>query len=157
MKDLFIDNNIAKNFANPLDIEYKKLVKWLLQPRKNNTRANAYLVASNHLSMEYGRTCCGAGSSTSIPVIIGKLQADGRLRKFTNKQIKTFKARYCSARVKRRLTCNYDDREFHIPTVLMSYRKYALSRDGNFRTDLINFPGFTVLAEKRPQDLPYAK
>jgi len=28
-KDIFIDTNIAKNFTNPLDPEYKKLVFWL--------------------------------------------------------------------------------------------------------------------------------
>jgi len=30
-KDIFIDNNIAKNFTNPLDGEYKKLVQWLMR------------------------------------------------------------------------------------------------------------------------------
>lgn len=28
-KDIFIDNNIASKFSNPLDPEYKKLIKWL--------------------------------------------------------------------------------------------------------------------------------
>ena len=29
MKDIFIDNNIAKNFGNPMDEEYQKLIRWL--------------------------------------------------------------------------------------------------------------------------------
>ena len=57
-KDLFIDNNIAKNFSNPLDPEYKKLIKWLIEfnsnPKKHDD--NAHLVVSQKLIAEYYRT-----------------------------------------------------------------------------------------------------
>ncbi|MDY6785065.1 MAG: hypothetical protein SW833_21400 [Cyanobacteriota bacterium] len=74
-KDIFIDNNIAKNFANPLDPEYKKLIKWLL------TQNDAYLVVSVKLLQEYKSTCANATSPTSIPLIIDRLTRDGRLLK----------------------------------------------------------------------------
>jgi hypothetical protein len=54
------------------------------------------------------------------------------------------------------LTCNYEDRE-HLPVVLLSQRKYALSLDDRFIADLENFPGFVVLVKKRPEELPYAQ
>ena len=31
IKDLFVDNNIAKNFKNPADPHYEKLIKWLFE------------------------------------------------------------------------------------------------------------------------------
>lgn len=46
-KDIFIDNNITKNFANPLDPEYKKLIKWLMAFDEQDKAKNAYLVISN--------------------------------------------------------------------------------------------------------------
>jgi hypothetical protein len=44
MKDIFIDNSIAKNFANPLDPEYKKLVAWLMRYDQSHKSINAILV-----------------------------------------------------------------------------------------------------------------
>ncbi len=34
-KDIFIDNNVAKNFASAKDVEYLKLIFWLLQYSKD--------------------------------------------------------------------------------------------------------------------------
>lgn len=56
-KDIFIDNNITKNFCNPLDPEYKKLIKWLMAFDEQDKAKNAYLVISNKLLAEYYRTC----------------------------------------------------------------------------------------------------
>ncbi len=57
IKDIFIDNNIAKNFCNPLDPEYKRLIQWLISD------STAYLVVSNKLIVEYTRS---TGQSTSV-------------------------------------------------------------------------------------------
>jgi hypothetical protein len=50
-KDIFIDNNIAKNFSNPLDPDYKKLIKWLREFNDDDPKIhnNAYLMVSNKL------------------------------------------------------------------------------------------------------------
>jgi hypothetical protein len=155
-KDIFIDNNIAKNFTNPLDPEYKKLIKWLITFDEKKKGHNAYLVVSNKLLAEYHRTSGLSYSLTNITVIIGKLQKEGRLIKISNQAIKEFKRQYFSKKVKKKLTCNQEDWE-HIPVILLSDRKYALSFDVKFLVDLENFPGFLVKVARRPQDLPYDK
>lgn len=154
LKDIFIDNNIAKNFANPLDPGYKELVNWLTTFNKNNKADNAYLVVSRLLISEYMRTCCNSSSNTSIPVIISKLTIENRLINISNKDIKAFKRKNFKKNICNNFTCNASDRDL-IPVVLLSYRRYCLSLDGNFINDLRNFPGFIVKVAKKPQDLPY--
>ena len=51
-KDIFIDNNIAMNFANPSDAEYKKLLCWLYV-YNHDPNKDAYLVVSIKLIEEY--------------------------------------------------------------------------------------------------------
>ncbi len=156
-KDLFIDNNIAKNFSNPQDEEYIKLTKWLINFDSSdieNKDNYAHLVVSQKLLVEYLRTSMSATSDTAIPIIIEKMQREGRLILISNQQIKDFKSNHYSRRVERNLRSNNEDRE-HIPLVLLSDRKFALSYDDNFIYDLENFAGFTVRVEKRPEDLPY--
>ncbi len=70
LKDIFIDNNIAKNFSNPLDPEYKKLIRWLITDDRQNSANNAYLVISPKLIAEYQRTARDALSPTNIVIII---------------------------------------------------------------------------------------
>jgi len=49
-KDIFIDNNVAKNFSNPADPEYKKLIKWLVKFDKSiDIEENAHLVLSQKI------------------------------------------------------------------------------------------------------------
>jgi len=153
-KDIFIDNNITKNFANPLDPEYKKLIQWLMAFNPNDTEKNAYLMVSNKLIAEYMRTSGSASSLTNITVIISKMTKEGRLVRITNEEIKAFKQKYFKKKIVKNFTCNEEDRE-HIPVVLLSERKYALSLDDKFINDLIKFPGFVVIAAKRPEKLPY--
>lgn len=156
-KDLFIDNNIAKNFSNPQDKEYIKLTEWLLKLDSadiENKDNYAHLVVSQKLLVEYYRTSMGAVSDTAIPAIIDKLTREGRLITISKLQINDFKSTHYSKRVERNLRSNNEDRE-HIPLVLLSDRKFALSYDDNFIYDLENFAGFTVRVEKRPEDLPY--
>lgn len=147
MKDIFVDNSVVNEFASPKDIEYKKFITWLME--------KGFLVASQKLINEYNRTCSGSYSCTSITVILNRLISDKRIRIFKKTEIENFKRIYFKASVRKVLRSGYVDREYHIPTVLMSNRKYALVDDNNLKYDLVNFPGFTVLAEKRPEDLPY--
>lgn len=153
-KDLFIDNNIASKFSNPMDGEYRKLIQWLLHNDVATPEENAYLVVSKKLLVEYYRSAQNAASDTAIPVIISRLQAEGRLTTISNEQIKQFKTVHFTKKVERSLTCNHEDRE-HLPVALLSARKYALSYDDSFINDLLNFPGFRVTAAKRPELIPY--
>lgn len=155
-KDIFIDNNIAKNFANPLDPEYKKLILWLIKYIPENPDKNAVLVVSNKLLVEYCRTSGNSFSATSIPAIINKLTREGRLQKISNQGIKEFQQKYFSKAIRRKLKSNQEDQE-HIPVVLMSDRKYALTLDDKFTQDLLGFPGFTVTVGKKPTEIPYAE
>lgn len=154
LKDIFIDNNVAKNFANPLDSEYKNLIAWLIRHDVKNSLNDACLAVSNKLLCEYSRTSGYSQSLTNITVIIDILTREGRVNKISNDSIKNFKHKYFKNYVVRRLTCNPSDRD-HIPVVMLSDRKYALSLDGKFRNDINNFPRFSALAAKRPQDIPY--
>ena len=156
-KDLFIDNNIASKFSNPQDIEYIKLTQWLLKfddKDIENKDNYAYLVVSKKLLCEYYRSAMNAKSNTSIPLIIGKLQSQGRLNNISNQEIKDFQTVHFTKTVERKLRSNNEDRD-HIPLVLLSDRKYALTLDDNLKYDLEHFSGFCVRVEKKPENLPY--
>ena len=153
-RDIFIDNNVAKNFSNPLDPHYKGLVKWLFEFDETNPPANAHLAVSKKLLAEYSRTSGQSPSGTNIVVIVGTMQRQGRLFTVSNSQIREFKRQYFTKRVVRNMQCNAEDRD-HIPVVLLSDRKYAISRDRKFVQDLVAFPGFSVRVVGRPQDIAY--
>lgn len=158
-KDIFIDNNIAKNFSYPHDSEYKKLLKWLLDYNVEdilNKNNYAHLVVSHKLIAEYNRTSRDAKSNTSIPIILSKLQKDGRLFFVKNEEIISFQNEYLKKNVLKKLKSNKEDHA-HIAIVLLSDRKYALTYDNNLTFDLENFPSFTVLVKKRPEEIPYDK
>ncbi len=156
-KDLFIDNNVASKFSNPQDKEYIKLTSWLMMydNKKGNKDDYAHLVVSQKLLVEYYRSAQGAKSDTAIPMIIAKLQQQGRLVIKTNQEIKDFKSFHFTKAVEKSLRSNKEDRE-HIPVVLLSERKYAISYDENFTFDVVNFSGFKAKVEKRPEDINYA-
>ena len=105
---------------------------------------------------EYYRTMGHAASGNNIAVIINLLTQQSRLNRISNEQIKEFKQKYFTNKVKRKLTSNEEDRE-HIPVVLLSDRKYALTLDEKFTDDLLNFPSFTATVGKKPSDIPYDK
>lgn len=156
-RDIFIDNNIACRFANPIDPHYKELVSWLIENHvipENQEDDRAYLVVSNKLLNEYLSSCRGAPATNAIPNIVNKLLRDGRLIKISNKQISEFKTTYFTKTVERKLTSNAEDRN-HIPVVLLSERRMALTNDEKFTYDLVNFPGFTVIVSDRPERIPY--
>lgn len=152
MKDLFIDNNLAKNFCTPIDKEFKKLLEWIQNnEEKNNTNKHA-LVISAKLFNEYVASTGHSKSPTNIVFLVNTLIAQGRIKKITNQQIKDFKATHYKKSLK--LLSNAKDQD-HIPTVFLSDRKYVLTADKNFTSDLTTFPGFTALVSKRPENLPY--
>lgn len=154
-KDIFIDNNIACRFSNPMDPEMKKLIAWIME-YEEGSHNNAMLVVSDKLLREYIASCQGAYGATSIPTIIGKLTREGRLTKVTNADIKGFQNIYFTKTVERNLRSNQEDRN-HIPVELLSEREFALTNDRNFTFDLEHFPGFRVIVSSRPENLPYDK
>ncbi len=157
-KDIFIDNNIAKDFASPPDEEYKQLIRWLLEYDEEQEENNAYLVVSNGLIQEYMRSARAARSATSITAIVAKLTREGRLQKITNQQIKAFQQKHFTKKVQKKLICNCEDRNL-MPVVFLSERKYVLTIDVKFANDLINFPKFgkLVVVADHPGKLDYTK
>ncbi len=155
-KDIFIDNNIAKNFANPADKEYKKLIRWLLKFDNNiDFEQNAHLVLSQKIRNEYLESSSGAKSVSNIVVIVSKLIKQGRVNEFSNTEIKEFQQKYFSSKVKKqfkdfRLETNRDSN--HIPIILKSDRKKALIIDKKFKEIVNNFPGFKAKAESKPKE-----
>jgi hypothetical protein len=77
MKDIFIDNNVASRFSNPLDPEYLILINWLKRFNKDDIRNCAHLVVSKKLLHEYYASARYAKSNTSIPMIIDQLTREG--------------------------------------------------------------------------------
>jgi hypothetical protein len=144
MKDILVDNNIAKNFCNPLDEEYKKFIKWLFH--------EGSLVITKQLIVEYQSSCASSGSITNVMAIIDKQQKEGRLNFLSSGDLRSFKFK---PKDERRLHSNKKDRS-HIKAVLLSKRKFAVSRDRFFRADVNSFPGYSARAEARPEDIPYS-
>ena len=156
-RDIFIDNNIASRFSNPADPEYRRLTEWLMNNHdieEGNEDDRAFLVVSKKLLAEYFRSCRNDFGKTSIPMIVDKLTKEGRLVNITNQMIKDFKDTHFTNAVVRKLRSNNEDRD-HIPVVLLSERKFALTYDTNFTYDLEHFPGFTVIVKNRPEDIDY--
>ena len=153
-KDIFIDDNIAKNFVNPVDPEYIKLMNWL-NMFKHNPSCDAYLVVSKKLLEEYNGTHATCKEAQNICVIVATLQIQGRLIIKNNKELREFRRKHYKKHICTHFTCSKPDREYHIPTVLLSNRRYALLIDKNFVNDLSRFPGFTVTVAKRPESINY--
>jgi len=142
-KNVFVDNNVAKNFCNPIDLNYREFIRWLFE--------EGHLVVTNKILGEFVSSTGGSPSSTNIVVVIARLTRDGRLIKFSKSQLD---ALVFSKRIERRLRSNRKDHA-HIKAVLLSDRKLALSLDNNFRHDLNNFPGYQAIARERPEELGY--
>jgi hypothetical protein len=152
MKDIFIDNNIAKDFATPITPAYKKLIEWVLAYNQNTD--DAHLVLSQKLMKEYIASSQNCLKSTAIAIIVTKLTKEGRINSFTNKQIDNFISTYYKPKILKKLLSNHEDR-LHIPIVLLSNRKLALTKDANFTTDLLNFPKHTVIVSDCPSKIDY--
>jgi hypothetical protein len=153
MKDIFIDNNVASRFSRPADEEYKNLIRWLLI-HKRDIDNDAYLLFSKKLEKEYLDSSQHAKSFTSIPYIIEILRRQERLKEFSNKEIDDFLTTYATKKVRRKLREIKKDWN-HLPLVMLSDRKMAITIDDDFLYNLNNFPGFTVITAKRPENIDY--
>lgn len=161
MKDIFIDNNVAKNFATPLDPHYKDLIKWinefdkeLVEKEPEKILDFAHLVVSQKLLVEYLKSSRDCSKPNAIPAIINRLQIQGRLQKKSKTEIDDFKNHNFSKKIEKSLLSNQED-HCHIVCVLISNRKLCLTYDDNLTADLIGFPGHNITVEKRPENLNY--
>jgi len=139
-KDIFIDTNIAKNFTNPLDPKYKKLVLWL--------RDKGTWVVNQKLLVEYGRT------NQTIFVLINELQKQGRIVEYGKPELDAipFKKAY-----QKKLKSNSEDWT-HLKTIWLSVRKIGIIIDSGLRDDVNDSPlqsGIQPTAVSRPQDIDY--
>lgn len=154
MKDIFIDNDVTtKHFSNPIDEDYKKLIDWL-QTFNNDVENDAHLVLTNFLHREYIESNRNPNSQTNIVAIINEMVIKDRIKRVSNQDIKNFQTKYYTKNVLKKLTSNAKDRN-HIPAVLLSDRKMALSEDTKFLNDLLKFSGINPIVAKRPENLNY--
>jgi hypothetical protein len=126
-KDLFVDNNVAKNFKNPADPEYQKLMDWLFR--------EGHLVLTQKLLNEYLSSNQG-NFGRSIITIINQLTIDGRIVKFSTEELKalTFKKRLDEK-------CQKLNKDYwHLKAILLSNRKLAVIIDKAFREAVNNHP-----------------
>jgi hypothetical protein len=151
MKDVFVDTNVAKNFTNPMDPAYKEFVRWLHMHNEAFPENSAWLAVSNKLIAEYNRSC---GPTSNIIGIIDRMTREGRLNRISNELIKEFQRAYFSRTIEKKLKSNDEDRH-HIPVVLLSNRKIAITLDRKLRDDLHNFPGHLAKAVARPDEIDY--
>jgi hypothetical protein len=156
MKDIFIDNDVTtKHFSNPIDKDYKNLIDWL-RTFNNDVENDAHLVLSNFILREYHESNKNPNSQTNIISIIDEMIKNNRVKRIGNKDIQDFQTRYFTKKTLKKLTSNAKDRN-HIPAVLLSERKIALSEDSRFLNDLLQFSGFSpiVAFSPNPEKLPY--
>jgi uncharacterized LabA/DUF88 family protein len=154
-KDIFIDNNIASQYlSNPINEEYRKLIDWLFTHNENED-TDAYLVVSPFLLREYHESNRNANSRTNIIKIVEILTKQERLVQFSKKQIEGFQQKHFTNKVLKRLRTKDTKDRNHIPAVLLSNRKMALSEDNNFLSDLKEFSDFETITAKRPENLDY--
>jgi hypothetical protein len=140
MKDIFIDTNIAKNFTNPIDPEYKKLIRWL--------REEGVWIVNQKLLVEYGRT------NQNIAVLTNELNKRGRLRKFEKGELEEIKF---TKTYQNKLNSNGED-WVHLKTIWLSVRKIGIIIDEGLRKDVNQSPrqnGIQPCAVSRPEYIDY--
>lgn len=140
MKDFFIDTNIAKNFSNPLDPEYKRLILWL--------KDEGVWVVNQKLLVEYGRT------NQNIIVLTNLLLRQGRLVKIEKAQLEEIKF---SKAFEKKLRSNSEDWP-HLKTIWLSVRKIGIIIDEGLRIDVNQSPrqnGVQPCAFPRPEHIDY--
>ncbi|MBI5220105.1 MAG: hypothetical protein HY958_14350 [Bacteroidia bacterium] len=73
------------------------------------------------------------------------------MNKISNKQLTGF---IFKKHIEKSLKSNAAD-WIHLKTVLLSYRKLAISNDKNLRNDINHYPGYNAIAAARPNELNY--
>lgn len=161
MKDIFIDNNVAKNFATPIDPHYKKLIEWINEFDENIVKKDpkkkldfAHLVVSQKLLVEYTKSARNCSKLNVITAIIGRLTIEGRIVKKSKEEIEEFMNKHFTKSRVKSLLSNVED-YIHIVCVLLSNRKLCLTYDENLTKDLIWFPQHSVTVSERPEKLNY--
>ncbi|CAN5244421.1 hypothetical protein BH09BAC4_BH09BAC4_49670 [soil metagenome] len=145
IKDLFVDNNVAKNFKNPADPEYQKLMTWLFK--------EGHLVLTPKLLAEYHSSNQG-NFGQSITTIINQLTISGRLVRISTEEMKAIK--FSKRLDEKCLKLNKD--YWHLKAILLSNRKIAIIIDKAFRDAVNNHPkfeGVQASAVVRPEELDY--
>jgi hypothetical protein len=150
-KDLFIDNNTTQYFSNPIDDGYKKLIEWL-KTYSEKEEDDAYLVVSPFLIKEYNESNRYPNSRTNIVQIIADLTKEERLTHFSKKEIEAYQKEHFTKKVLKKLLTKETKDVNHIPIVLMSDRKMALTKDNNFTHDL---ELFDAIVGKHPDELAF--
>ena len=128
-KDLFVDNNVAKNFTNPADPEYQKLMAWLFR--------EGHLVITPKLMAEYHASNQG-NFGQSIITIVNQLTISGRLVKISTEEMKAVK--FPKRLDKECLKLNKD--YWHLKAILLSNRKIAIIIDKAFRDAVNSHPKY---------------
>ena len=145
IKDLFVDNNVAKNFKNPADPAYQKLMNWLF--------TEGHLVITQKLLLEYHASNRG-NFGQSIFTIIDQLTRDGRLVKISTEEMKTMQ--FPKRLDEKCLKLNKD--YWHLKAIILSNRKVAIIIDKAFRDAVNNHPkvdGVQACAVARPEEIDY--
>lgn len=140
-KDIFIDTNIACGFAKPSS-DSVMFLNWLSE--------NGYLMVSSKLLTEYKKTC----NIQLFTTVINKLQINNRLVDVSNNQIKEFIKNNITKKVRNRLQSNHEDWN-HIPLVLLSNRKIAITNDVRFSHDLKIIPGYAPVVSPSIEEIDY--
>jgi hypothetical protein len=155
-KDIFIDANVACKFASTKDPEILKLINWLLKCEEGKTSENAYLMASPKLRKEYLGGASNCHRATSISVIYITMHEEHRLNMISNAQIESFRQLHIPGKKWDNLRCNTEDK-YHFPVVFLSDRKFVITEDKTFASELRNFPKFGqyVKCSHTPKDIPY--
>jgi len=145
IKDLFVDNNIAKNFKNPADPEYERLIKWLFE--------KGHLVLTQKLLKEYHDSNRG-NYGQSILSIIARLTKEERIVMISNEQLDAL--RFSKTIDKKCIKLNKD--YWHLKAILLSNRKMAVIIDKAFRDAVNSHPkheGIQACAVARPEEIDY--
>ncbi len=158
MKDIFIDNNIAKNFKNPADENYKNLINWLKTGKNSSEdkKDGSFLVVSPQLLKEYYSSNRG-NFGESIITIIDILTKENRLNRISNSQIKAF---VFSSNIEKRLAktkMNIED-YIHLKSILLSKRKIGIIIDEKLHEAVNQYQkvdGIQPMAVKRPEQIDY--
>ena len=143
MRDILVDNSVAHAFANPVDPEYKRFIRWIVQ--------KGVLVVTQRLIREYTASSAGCAANTSLPALVDHLTRHGRLAICGKAKLAEFKIR---KHVRRRLRSNWQDHD-SIKAVMLSNRKLALCKDQNLCHDINNYPGHRARAARKPGLLAY--
>lgn len=143
MRDIVIDNCIAKNFCNPITGDLRTFVTWL--------RDHGTLAVTQRLLVEYYSSTGSATSATNICALIEHLKLEKRFVRFSKTQLEEVDI---PQHYENRMRCNFHDRSL-VRAVALTVRRIAISDDDNFRYDVNNLPGYNAVAVRGPAEIDY--